>query len=519
MDAVVQEYDRVGIPIVALSRQPPRRRPAVWAVVLPVLLAGCTAGPDYKAPAAPSATRFTAVPLPDKTASAATPGGAAQVLAEGRDIPGDWWTMFHSPEITALVIRALKANPDVAAAKATLLEARENTRAEQGSLFPQVSAQASDTRAQQSLASFGFGQGSALYTLYNAQLNVSYTLDAFGGIRRQIEQLGAQAEYERFELEATDLTLTANVVAAAITEASLRAQIDTTRDIIRTYTDALEVTRRRFELGGVSQVDVLQQQALLDAQVATLPGLQKQLEQERNQLAVYVGGLPSDYAEHTLDLNGLTLPEQVPLSLPSQLVAQRPDIRAYAALLHAATANVGVAVANELPQISLTGSYGRDGSTFSNLFTPAGIIWSIAATVTQPIFEGGTLRARQRAAVAAMDVAAAQYSSTVNTAFQNVANALVAIQRDAETLRAALAATRTSAASLAVARAQYAAGGSTYLNVLNAEQSDQSARLNLITAQAARFTDTVALFQALGGGWWNRADVDPKITQCCGVFQ
>jgi NodT family efflux transporter outer membrane factor (OMF) lipoprotein len=478
-----------------------RRRAA--AAALPLLMAGCMVGPDYQSPAAPSVDRFTEAALPPRTTEAATAGGTSQVLAQGRDIPGDWWAMFHSPEITALVTRALRANPDIAAAQATLREAQENARAAQGGLFPQISAGLNAARQQSSLASSG-GSGTSLYSVITGSLNVAFTLDAFGGIRRQVEALDAQADYQRYIVEATNLTLAADVVIAAITEAELAAQIATTRDIIRTYTAARDVTSKRFELGGVSQVDVLQQQSLLDAQVATLPALQKQLEQERNQMAVYLGGLPSQYGEPTLDLDKLTLPPEVPVSLPSRLVEQRPDVRAYAALLHAATAQVGVAIANTLPQISLTGSYGRDGSSLSNLFTPGGIIWSIASSLTQPIFEGGTLQARKRAAVAALDVAAAQYSSTVNTAFQGVANALVAIQRDAETLKAALAAQKTAAASLAAAQSQYSAGAGSYLNVLTAEQSDQAARLYLITAQATRFTDTVALFQALGGGWWNR---------------
>jgi NodT family efflux transporter outer membrane factor (OMF) lipoprotein len=492
--------------------------PALRTAVLAAVLAGCTVGPDFHPPQAPASTRFTESALPDRTAAAATPGGSAQNLTPDRDIPGAWWDLFHSPQITALVIQALKANPDVAAAQATLLEARQTVRAEQGALLPQVSATAEAQRTRASLAGFGFGSGSTTYSLDTGQLNVSYTLDAFGGIRRQIEQLNAQAEYQRFQLEATDLTLAANVIDAAITEASLQAQIDTTHDIIKTDTDALNLTRQRFQLGGVSQVDVLQQQSLLDTQIATLPALRKQLQQTRNQLAVYLGGHPDQYATPTLDLNTLHLPDDLPVSLPSKLVEQRPDIRAYGALLHSATASVGIATANMLPQISLTGSYGRTGTDTSNMFTPAGIIWSIASTITQPIFEGGTLSARRRAAQAALDVAAAQYSSTVNTAFQNVANALVAIERDAETLQASLAAQKTSAASLAVARSQYSAGGGTYLNVLTAEQTDFSSRLNLVTARAARFTDTVALFQALGGGWWNRTDVDPKVAQCCGVL-
>jgi NodT family efflux transporter outer membrane factor (OMF) lipoprotein len=479
---------------------------------------GCAAGPDFHTPAAPTSSRFTEAPTPAKTVSATDPGGTAQNLIHGRDIPGDWWTVFHSPQITALVTQALKANPDVTAAQATLREARETTRAEQGAFFPQVGATVQAERATESLAGFGLGNGSATFSVDSGLLNISYTLDAFGGIRRQVEQLNAQAEYQRFQLEATDLTLTANVIIAAITEASLRAQIDTTHDIIRADTDALNLVRRRFQLGGVSEVDVLQQQSLLDTQMATLPGLRKQLQQTRNQLSVYMGGHPDLYSAPTLNLNSLTLPADLPVSLPSKLVEQRPDIRAYGALLHSATAAVGVATANMLPQISLTGSFGREAGDVSSLFTPAGILWSIAGSITQPIFEGGTLTARRKAAQAALEVAAAQYSSTINTAFQNVANALVAVERDAETLRAAEVAQKTAASSLSVARSQYEAGAGTYLNVLTAEQTDFSTRLNLITARAARFTDTVALFQALGGGWWNRTDVDPKIARCCGVF-
>ncbi len=488
----------------------------ILSALMPILLLGCTVGPNYQAPAAPAASRFTETAPPAQTVAAATTGGQAQKLVQGRDIPADWWAAFQSPQLNTLVTRALAANPDLVAAQATLREAQANTQAEQGSLFPKLTASANGERQQESLAAAGFGKGSKTFSTYNGTLGVSYTLDAFGGIRRQVEQLGAQAEYARFELEAARLTLTANVVAAAIKMASLQAQIATTQDIIRTYSDALSLTQQRFALGGVSRVDVLQQQALRDAEAANLPGLQKQLAQQRNQLAIYLGSRPSDADLPTLELTTLTLPPDVPVSLPSRLVEQRPDIQAYGALLHAATANVGIATANMLPQISLTGSYGRAGGAGSNLFSPEGIIWSLAAGLTQPIFDGGTLRAKRRAAQEAMGVAAAQYSSTVNVAFQNVADALVAIERDAETLQAILQSEQTAAASLAVAQAQYRAGGGTYLNVLTAQQSEQSARLNLVAAQAARFTDTVTLFQALGGGWWNRTDA--QITaQCCGV--
>jgi NodT family efflux transporter outer membrane factor (OMF) lipoprotein len=502
---------------------------AVLTAVLAAVLAGCAVGPNFRSPGPPDNGRFTEAPLPAQTRSAATAGGNAQRLEAGRDIPGDWWTVFHSPQITALVTRALRANPDIAAAQSTLRQANENRRAEQGAFFPQVTANGSAQRSRETLAAFGFaGSGSALgglgsgggfdYTLYGASLNVSYTIDAFGGTRRQVEQLGAQSDYQRYELEATYLTLAANVITTAITEASLQSQIDTTKDIIKADTEALTLTQQRFQAGGVSQADVLQQQSLLDAQVATLPNLEKQRQQARNQLAVYVGGRPDQYDAATLELNHLTLPADLPVSLPSRLVEQRPDIKAYEALLHAATAQVGVATANMLPQLTLTGSYGYQGSSISNLFTPTGIVWTIAGAIAQPIFEGGTLAARREAAKAALDTAAAQYSSTVNNAFQNVANALVAIERDAETLQAALAAQKTAAASLAVVRSQYTSGAAPYLNVLTAEQSDYSARLNLIAARAARFTDTVALYQALGGGWWNRNDVDPKVAKSGGLI-
>jgi NodT family efflux transporter outer membrane factor (OMF) lipoprotein len=344
-----------------------------------LLLGGCTVGPDFRPPAAPSVSRVTEKAIPASTVAAATAGGAAQSFAGGRDIRGDWWALFKSRQISDLVARALAANPDVAAAQATLREARENQRAEQGGQYPQISTSTTAERQRESLAAIGFGNGSQTYSVISASLSVSYTLDAFGGTRRQVEQLGAQADYERFELEATDLALVANVVNAAITEASLQAQIATTRDIIGAYDEALWVTRRRFDLGGVSQVDVLQQQSLRDSEAATLPGLHKQLEQERNLLAVYLGGVPGQYSLPTLDLDSLTLPGALPVSLPSALVQQRPDIQAYAALLHAATANVGVATANMLPQISLTGSYGRDGTSFANLFTPGGVVWRHAA--------------------------------------------------------------------------------------------------------------------------------------------
>jgi NodT family efflux transporter outer membrane factor (OMF) lipoprotein len=459
--------------------------------------AGCTVGPNFKAPAAPANGGFTPAGNTPAAATASAPlaGGEAQHFVDGLDIPGQWWTLFQSPELNALIERALKQNPTLESAQAALREANENVAAERGALLP-------------SLSEFGLpGAGGYYYTLNSANVSVSYTLDAFGGIRRQIEALQAQAEYARFSLEASYLTLTSNVVAAAITEASLRAQIAAQEDIARAQQSALDITQRRVIAGGASRTDVLQQQATLQATLATLPTLRTQLAQERDLLATYVGALPAEYGDSQFQLDTLKLPVELPVSLPSKFVEQRPDVRQYAALLHQTTAQVGVATANMLPQLTITGNYGGDAARFADLFSPASTVWGLAGSLTQPIFKGGQLMHQRRAAVAAAQEAAANYKATVLTAFQNVADALLALQGDADALAAQTTAERSAAGSLELVQAQYKAGGASYLQVLAAEQTYQNAAVALVKARAQRFTDTAALFQALGGGWWNRTDV------------
>jgi NodT family efflux transporter outer membrane factor (OMF) lipoprotein len=349
--------------------------------------------------------------------------------------------------------------------------------------------------------------GSFLYTLNSATVSVSYTLDAFGGIRRQVESLQAQAESQQFALEASYLALTANIVTAAVTEASLRAQIAATEDIAHAQQSQLDITQRRMDAGGASRSDVLQQLSTLQSTLASLPGLRSQLAQERNQLAVYVGALPADYDGAAINLDSLTLPAELPVSVPSAFVEQRPDVRQYGALLHEATAQIGVATANMLPQLTLSGSYGGTATKFSNVFDPSSVVWSLIGGVTQPIFEGGTLRHKRRAAVAAAQEAAANYRATVITAFQNVSNTLYALQSDADALAALTLFERSAAESLKLVQAQYKSGGASYLQVLTAEQTYQNAAVSLVKARAQRYADTAALFQALGGGWWNRNDL------------
>ncbi|MGH7090368.1 MAG: efflux transporter outer membrane subunit, partial [Stellaceae bacterium] len=444
-------------------------------------LAGCAVGPDFERPAAPSVSGYSREPQPELTTASNARAGAAQRFVRGMDIPGKWWTLFHSRPLNALIERALEANPSLQAAQATLREAQEELYAGGGALFPTVSASASSTREKISGASFGRTGQVPILTLNSASVSVSYLLDIWGGSRRELESLAAQANFERFELEATYLTLTSNVVTAAVQEASLRAQIAATQDIINIETQELTGLRRQFAVGAAANTAVLAQAAALAQARAQLPPLEKQLAQIRDQLTAYLGRLPSEEPSATFNLASFELPATLPLSLPSKLVEQRPDIRAAQAQLHEASAQIGVATANLLPQLTLSASYGSEA--VGTLLSPGSSIWSLGAGLTQPIFEGGTLLHRRRAAVAAYDAAAAQYRNTVVTAFQSVADVLRALHTDANGLNAEAAAERAAADSLAASRRQFRNGSISYLSLLNAEQSYQQARINLIQAQ------------------------------------
>jgi NodT family efflux transporter outer membrane factor (OMF) lipoprotein len=476
---------------------------------LACVLAACAVGPNFKTPVAPKTAGFTPPgEIPAQLEATASPDNQAQHFVDGLDIQGQWWTLFQSAALNALIERALSNSPTLEAATAALRQANETLAAERGSFFPSVSAGAGVQRQKVPGAALGAPQiSSVIYTLNSATLNVSYTLDAFGGVRRQVESLGAQAEYERYALEAAYLSLTANLVTAAITEASLRAQLAATQDIAGSQRTQLDITQRRFHAGGASRADILQQQAVLQSTLASLPGLRTQLAQQRNLLAAYTGALPADYAGPEFTLDTLALPVELPLSVPSKFVEQRPDVREFSALLHEATAQIGVATANMLPQLTLSGSYGGEATSFSNVFSPASVVWSLAASATQPIFKGGQLLHQRRAAVAAAQQAAANYRATVITAFQNVSDTLYALKGDAEALEAQALAERTAAQSLDLVQVQYKSGAASYLQVLSAEQTYQSAAVALVKAKAQRYADTAALFQALGGGWWNRNDV------------
>ena len=470
------------------------------------LVAGCTVGPDFKAPAAPIDAGYSADQLPKQTTSANVAGGNAQTLVDGRDIPGEWWSLYHSEPLNKLVEVALKANPDLDAAQAALRQAQEAALAENGALYPTITGSVGGSR-QKALQG---GFGSSIYSLYNVGPNLSYTIDIWGATRRNIEELEAKADYQRFELEASYLSLTSNVVTAAIAEASLRGQIQATQEVIRAETKSLDTVRNQVSLGGAARADLLNQQSTLAATQATLPPLQKQLAQERNQIQAYLGRFPNQDTGEQFDLAALVLPGDLPVSLPSKLVEQRPDVQAAEANLHAASAAIGVAIANELPQLTLSANVGLEALTLAKTFEGRSLVWGIGSSATGTIFDGGKLLHTKRAADAAFDQAAAQYRSTVLQAFLDVANALRALTSDADALQAELAAETAAADSLTLAQAQLEAGGISVLTLLTAQQNYQQARIGLVKAQAARYADTAALFQALGGGWWNRSDVVAK---------
>lgn len=488
-------------------------RAAGMSVAIGLALAGCAVGPDFQPPPAPSAASgnaYTPVPMPAQTvaaegATAAAGGpGMAQRFALAQDIPAQWWTVFHSEALDRLIRSALAHSPSLAAAQAALRQAQENFNAEAGSLqYPSVTGQAGVARQRASQAALGI-PGSGVFNLYNASVDVSYTLDLFGASRRTLEGLQATIDYQHFQVEAAYLVLTANLVTTAIKEASLRAQLQATHEVLDAQQKQLLVIEKQFTLGAIPRATVLTQRNQAAQTIASLPALEKSLAQTRHQLSALTGRLPSEAGLPEFELATLSLPQELPVSLPSALVRQRPDIRANEALLHAASAQIGVATANQYPQITLSGSYGSASTVARNLFSSGTGLWSLGASLLQPIFNAGALSAKRRAAVAAYQQAQAQYRSTVLGAFQNVADSLRALDSDAATLKAQAEVESLARESLDLSTRQYQLGGVSYLVLLDAQRTYQQARIALVQAQAARYADTAALFQALGGGWWNR---------------
>ena len=478
-------------------------------------LSACAVGPNFHRPAAPAATDYGKAPVTGDTLavdtdSANLQAGGAQHFLSSMDIPGQWWTLFQSDELNQLVLIALKANPNVDAAKAALRQAHELYAAQRAAFFPTVDGNFSATRQQFPSATLSTplaGTTTATtYNLYTAQLSLSYLPDVFGGTRRAVEAAKAQEESNRFQLEAVYLTLSSNVIVTAVQEASLRAQISATERLVQLEHQQTDVVQHQRTLGTASELDLLSQQSIEAQTVETLPPLRKQLAQTRDQLTALLGRLPSDEPQQQFTLDRLTLPADIPVSVPSKLIEQRPDVRQAQAAMHVASAQVGVALANMLPQFEIDAGAGSSALALHELFGPYTGFWNLGGSLTQTLFDAGTLLHRKRAADAALDQAAAQYRAAVILACQNVADTLHALQNDAESLLAAAQGERAAKRSFDLARAQFQLGAISNVAVLNAEQVYLQAELTLLQAQASRYSDTAALFQALGGGWWNRPE-------------
>ena len=486
-------------------------RSRVWPFIAALacsMIASCAVGPDFKRPAAPDVSDYTAQPISTTVSSSNLRGGEPQRFTKGSDILGDWWTLFHSRPLNELIEQALANNSSLKSAQAALSVARENVLAQRGAYYPSVTGNFSASRQKQSGTIAPTPSSNAFqYSLFTPQVSVAYVPDVFGLNRRTVESLQAQEQQVRFSMIATYTTLTTNVVVAAIQEAALQAQVDATRQLIDFNTNMVQILQYQYGKGYAGRLDLAAQESQLAQVTATLPPLLKQLDQQHDLLAVLAGRFPSQTPAEKFTLANLRLPQDLPLSLPSELVAQRPDVLQAEASMHAASAQIGIAMANRLPNIQLTANAGNTALAIGQVFKSGTGFWGIAADLTAPIFEGGKLLHQERAAKAAYVQAAEQYRGTVLTAFQNVADTLAALQHDAESLKAAASVADAAQVTLDLSQRQSKAGYANYLSLLSAEQAYQQARISLIQAQANRYADTAALFQSLGGGWWHRTDL------------
>lgn len=475
----------------------------VLVLIATTLLGACAVGPDFKAPLPPVASSVTETPLPPQTLATPVAGGESQTFTAAAALDSHWWRAYGSPTLERLVDEALRASPTVASAQAALRAAQQQVAAQRGGLFPSASGSFTASRQKINGAAQGFPEaGSFLFTLYNASVSLSYNFDVFGGVRRGIEAQEAARDAQQEELQATYQTLAANVVTAALLEASLRAQIDATQSLIASAQHQADLSRQQFELGGASRSDVLSAESNLASMQALLPPLEQQLAAARSQLAVYLGRSPADYTEASFELASLHLPREIPVMLPSDIVRQRPDIRRAEAQLHQASANIGVATANMLPQFGLSASTGDSAQKLGSLFSSG--VFSLAGNVTQPLFQGGTLNARRRAAIALYDQSLAQYRQTVLLAFKNVSDSLRALDTDAQTLNAQYRAQQAAADSLSLIEQRFGLGGANHVELLVAQQQYERSRIAYVQALASRYQDTAALFLSLGGDWRDR---------------
>lgn len=479
---------------------------AMIVTILSVAVSGCAVGPNFTPAPAPDVDGYVRGKLASPNPGSGAPRVASQHFVTGADVSARWWSAFKSPLLNELVKQSVEHNPNLQAAEAAIRVAQYNAQAQRGLFFPQVTGNSTSSNLLFSNAGsvFGADLGSVpqtQYSLVTNQLTVSFVPDIWGGNFRAVESLDAVTEQQLFQLEAAYLTLTSNVVTAAIQEASLRGQIAATQRIIGIERNLLDILKRQLNYGQAAQADVLAQDAALAQAEELLPPLEKQLAQQRDLLTALAGRFAAAEIEEKFDLAHLRLPTNLPISLPSKLVDQRPDVRAAEANMHAASAQVGVAIAARLPNIVLSANGGSASYNFAQAFTPGTGFYTLAAGATAPIFDGFTLYNKQKAAEAALDQAEAQYRATVITAFQNVADALRALQSEARAMKAARRAEDTAKASLDIVQKQLNAGQVNQLAVLNAQQTYLTAAVIRVQTEANRLADTAALFLALGGGW------------------
>jgi NodT family efflux transporter outer membrane factor (OMF) lipoprotein len=464
-----------------------------------LLTSGCAVGPDFERPKPPAVKQYTHDQAPKETAA---PGGQAQHFDLGAEIAEDWWRLFNSPELDAVVKKAIDENRSLQSAISHLRQSQDNLRAGYGVFFPQIDSSINATRQKFSPTKFGISQGTSTFNLYTFNNTVTYVLDVFGGQRRQVENLAAQVEYQKQTARGAYLTLIGNVVNASIAAAAYRAEIEATQQIIWFQKEQLSITEKQEKAGTVPYSSVLAIRAQLTATEATLPPLQKNLSQAQHLLTALVGKIPEQWGPPPVNLADFTLPVEIPVSVPSELARRRPDILAAEAQLHSASAVIGVTTAALFPSLTLSGNYGWNSTDIATLFGPGANFWAMGVNAAAPIFHGGTLWFQRRAAIRACEASLTDYQQTVVAGFQQVADSLRALESDANTLQAQTESLAAATRTLELIETNYKAGLVNYLQVLSADTQYQQARLGVIGAQALRLQDTSALFVALGGGWW-----------------
>jgi len=465
------------------------------------LLGGCAVGPNFVRPAAPDTDRYTHEAQPEATVKA---DGQAQHFTPGTDIPADWWRLFKSPQLDAVVRQAISNNPTLQAAEASLRQSQDNLRAGYGLYFPQGQAGVSASRQLTAPVQQGSQSSGSIFNLFTASGTISYTLDVFGGKRRTVEGLRAQADSQRYESKAAFLALSANVVNTSVARAAYMAQIRATEQLIELENQQLHLAETQVRAGTAPYSTVLSVRSLISANQALLAPLEQNASQAEHLLAMLEGVVPSKANLPDIDLAELSLPADLPLSLPSDLVNQRPDILSSEALMHLASANIGIATAAMFPSFSLSGTYGGASTTLANL-SAVSKFWSIGPTATTPVFQGNSLWYVRRASIDAYQQSQATYRQTVLGAFEQVADSLKALEHDAEGLQAQVEAQRAAGEALNLLQVNYRAGLVAFRDVLTADVQFHQATIGWLQALAQRHQDTVALFVALGGGWWNEA--------------